>query len=98
MRYIVLFFVLFVLVATPARSDFKEGMSAYEQKEYTEAYKEFQVLADRGDDDAQYMMGFCMLKAMGCPKTMLRPTNGLTCLQHTIIVRQKHIGKKLQGK
>jgi len=43
-------------------------MSAYERKEYTEAYRKFQVLADRGDDDAQYMMGILYAEGNGVPQ------------------------------
>jgi TPR repeat protein len=68
MKYIVVIFVLFVLVATPARSDFKEGMSAYERKDLSEAYREFQESADRGDDDAQYMMGILYAEGSGVPQ------------------------------
>ena len=40
-----------------ASADYADGMRHYEQQEYRQALQEFKDLAQRGDADAQYMLG-----------------------------------------
>ncbi len=54
-----------VLVAAPAWADFKAGMDAYERGDYETALTEFRPLAQQGDADAQFYLGFMYSKGRG---------------------------------
>ncbi len=41
-----------------AWADFKDGVAAYQRGDYATAVKEFRAVAEQGDTDAQYNLGF----------------------------------------
>ena len=43
----------FAIVASPARADFESAVAAYERGAYQEAFREFERLADEGDQRVQ---------------------------------------------
>ena len=65
MRYIFLFFTVLFFISTPAIADFNTAMSAYEKKEYSKAYREFKELAEQGDVESQFMLGFLYVRGSG---------------------------------
>ncbi len=48
--------------------DFQDGVDAFKRKDYKTAYKLFLPLAEQGDADAQYMLGFMYLRGDGVPQ------------------------------
>ena len=57
--------VLFVLVAGDARAGFDEGLAAYNRGDYATALREFRPLAEHGDADAQFYLGFMYRRGVG---------------------------------
>ncbi len=61
-----------VLVAAPAWADFKAGVEAYARGDYATAFKEWRPLAEQGDADAQYNLGFMYAQGPGVPQDLVR--------------------------
>ena len=64
MRYIIIFTV-FITFTANAYADFSAGIDAYTKKDYRTALVEFQTLADRGNADAQFMLGYMYASGKG---------------------------------
>ena len=52
--------LIVVLVAAPAWADFQTGYFAYLKGDYATALKEFRPLAQQGDADAQFDLGYML--------------------------------------
>jgi len=63
MRFFIITIILVLASGMLPAADFNAGMTAYERQDYTAAAREFKVMAESGDPDAQYMMG--RLHALG---------------------------------
>lgn len=60
--------LLALLVGGPAFSaDYQKGLDAYEKKDYATALKEWTPLAEQGDDNAQYRLGYIYRFGKGVP-------------------------------
>ena len=57
MRYLIIF-IVFIVYTANAYADFNAGIDAYKKKDYYTALEEFQLSADRGNADAQFMLGY----------------------------------------
>ncbi len=64
--------VVVVLVAAPAWADFEAGKKAYFRGDYATALKEFRVLAEQGDADAQFNLGVMYRIGHGVPEDFVR--------------------------
>ena len=49
-------------------ADFKKGFKTYQRKDYATALREFKPLAEQGDAEAQYNLGFMYANGEGVPK------------------------------
>lgn len=67
MRYFLGVLVALTL-ATPARSDFDDGMAAYQRGDYATALHEWRPLAEQGDASAQYNLGQMHHNGDGVPQ------------------------------
>ena len=56
---------LILALVLPARADFSSAMNAFDRQDYAEAYKQFATLADHGDDDSMYMLGYLYTEGKG---------------------------------
>ena len=69
-------FVLAVLLvaalAAPASADFPAAVEAYDQGDYAIAFAETRPVAERGDADAQYMLGFLYARGEGVRRDLVR--------------------------
>jgi len=52
-----------------ARADFAEGLNAYENKDYATALMEWMPLADAGNSQAQYNLGWMYKRGRGVPQS-----------------------------
>jgi peptidoglycan hydrolase-like protein with peptidoglycan-binding domain len=58
MKSLFIAFLLIVAVAAQASADFNAGLDAYLKEDYQTAFSEFKPLAEEGDANAQYMLGY----------------------------------------
>ena len=65
MKILLRFLILLPLVATPAAADYKKGMEAHSRGDYATALREWRPLAEEGNADAQYNLGFMYENAQG---------------------------------
>ena len=90
-----LFFVLVLclIIAPSAWSGYQEGKDAYNRKDYATARKELQPVAEQGDAEAQYLIGYMYYKGQGVKtdgaETVQRPQNGLARPQSKAISKHK---------
>ena len=49
--------LLTLAYAAPVQADFESATTAFRNAEYESAYTEVRILADRGDPEAQYILG-----------------------------------------
>lgn len=63
-----LFLLLFVTF--PVRADRDTALHAYEHRDYATALKEWQLLADKGDAEAEFRLGSMSEKGEGVPATL----------------------------
>ena len=61
-----------LIAATPALADYNDGITAYENRDYTTAQRELQPLADRGDPRAQRLIGLMYRDGLGVRKDQIR--------------------------
>ncbi len=54
MKRVIAFAVLLVVLAAPAWAGWDGGVAAYKRGDYATALREFRVLAEQGDAEAQY--------------------------------------------
>ena len=73
MRYILGVIVggLLLYCSGSARADFDEGLAAYNRGDYSAAIKEFLILAEQGEADAQDMLGNMYGSGRGVPRNYL---------------------------
>lgn len=67
-RFLVGVLALSLVSVAAARSDLDAGKRAYEQGDYTTALKELTPLAERGNADAQVLLGLIYFRGYGVPK------------------------------
>jgi uncharacterized protein len=68
-RHLVLVVTLFSLsVFSLAFAGFEDGKAAYERDDYATALKEFKTVAERGDADAQFLVGVMYANGEGVPQ------------------------------
>ncbi|MFQ5785339.1 MAG: hypothetical protein ACE5H8_11010 [Alphaproteobacteria bacterium] len=60
------------LPAGPAAADFPAAVEAYDQGDYATSFAESQPLAERGDADAQYMLGYLYARGEGVARDLVR--------------------------
>ena len=61
--------LLTLLVASPAFSaDFQKGLTAYQSGDYATALREWTPLAEQGDADAQFTLGYLYKNGEGVPQ------------------------------
>ncbi len=60
--------LLCIFSAAPALADMKDAWDAYNRGDYETASKLFRVEAEKGDSEAQYMLGFMYAEAMLGPR------------------------------
>jgi len=68
MKRVTAFAVLLVVLAAPAWADWDEGVAAYKRGDYATALREFRVLAEQGDAEAQFNLGLMYDKGQGVPQ------------------------------
>ncbi len=56
--------LLFAALAAPALADMKDAWDAYDRGDYESAGKLFRAEAEKGDSEAQYMLGFMYAQSM----------------------------------
>ncbi len=66
-KYISLFIVTLVMSSVTASADFQKGLDAYNAGDYASALKEWKLLADQGDANAQYNLGVMYANGEGVP-------------------------------
>jgi hypothetical protein len=59
--------VLALVLPLAAHAGFDEGVAAYSVGDYTKAMQEFKPLADQGEVQAQYFVGFLYYRGYGVP-------------------------------
>lgn len=62
---------LLLTAAMLARAGMDEGLSAYSSGDYDKAAREFKVLAERGEREAQYMLGLLYEEGQGVERDEL---------------------------
>lgn len=62
------FIILLACFTLPAHADFKNGVAAYERKDYATAYQEFHASAIQGDMHAQAELGTLYFTGNGVPQ------------------------------
>ena len=68
-KLLVLLIVLFTLSSNVVLSaDYNKGLTAYNNGDYVTALREFKPLAEQGDSDSQYWMGYMYRKGLGVPQ------------------------------
>ena len=67
-KHLVLLVTFLSLASSLAYAGFDEGKAAYDRGDYTTAYKEFKVLAERGKSEAQYYLGIMYEYGRGVPE------------------------------
>ena len=68
MKRIALVAVLMFGLTTSARAGFDEGLAAFERGDYATALEEWLPLAEGGNANAQYHLGFMYAVGQGVPK------------------------------
>jgi len=61
--------VCLMLLGNVAQADFVKGLNAYENKDYSTALAEWMPLADAGDSQAQYNLGWMFKRGRGVPRS-----------------------------
>ncbi len=55
-------------LTAPAWAGFDEGVAAYNRGDYATAFREWRPLAEQGNADAQFFLGFMYYKGRGVPQ------------------------------
>lgn len=64
--------LLAATLAAPASADFPAAVEAYDQGDYATAFAETRPVAEQGDPDAQYMLGFLYARGEGVRRDLVR--------------------------
>ena len=102
-----LFFVLVLclIIAPAAWSGYQEGKDAYNRKDYATARKELQPVAEQGDAEAQYLIGYmyynedrrCRGHKMAWQGRRAGPSQSTSAPWHDVSLRLFGRGGKLRG-
>ncbi len=68
LRHLAIAVLLFGLAAQPAHADYRSGLAAYEAGHYAEALGELLPLSERGDAEAEFMLGVMYYYGRGVPR------------------------------
>ncbi len=74
-RTVVALVLTLALSAPVLAADFQAGWKAYARGDYAAAMKEWRPLAERGDDNAQYYLGFMYENGKGVPQDYAEAAN-----------------------
>ena len=83
MRHFALAAAFAFACAAPAPADFPAAIEAYDQGDYESSFAEAKAVAERGDADAQYLLGFLYARGEG-----VRRDPVLSYLWYTLAARQ----------
>jgi TPR repeat protein len=83
MRRFALAAALAAACAAPAPADFPAAIEAYDQGDYESSFDEAKAVAERGDADAQYLLGYLYARGEGVRRDLL-----LAYLWYTLAARQ----------
>ena len=72
MNRLVLAAALIIASTAPAPADFPAAVEAYDQGDYATAFGESRPVAERGDADAQYLLGFLYARGEGVRRDLVR--------------------------
>ncbi len=72
MTRVTVFAVLLVVLAAPAWAGWDEGVAAYKRGDHATALREFRVLAEQGDTNAQYNLGNMYYNGRGVTRDYVR--------------------------
>jgi TPR repeat protein len=64
--------LLVALHASPLRADFPDAVAAYDAGDYATAFEESLAVAEQGNVDAQYMVGFLYERGQGVARDVVR--------------------------
>ncbi len=67
-KLVALLIVALAFATAPAFADFDKGFDAYEKGDYETAFAEFHLLAEQGDEIAQYNLGLMYKNGEGVPR------------------------------
>ncbi len=67
-RFVALCLMAVAFATAPAFSDFQAGIDAYERGDYKTALREFQPLAEHGNEIAQFNIGLIYQNGKGVPQ------------------------------
>ena len=70
-RRLSLAIAFWVGMAAVVRADFPAAVAAYDQGDYATTFAESQPLAERGDAEAQYMLGFLYARGEGVGRDLV---------------------------
>lgn len=90
MRWLLLAFVVLCGPSAPAAAGYGEGVRAYDAGRYDDALKEFLPLSERGDRDAEFMLGAMYFYGKGVPRD-----DSLAAAWFHKAARQGHTGAQL---
>jgi hypothetical protein len=65
MKYVTAFCIVIICFAANVQADFNSGLDAYTKKDYPTALKEFRLLANQGNADAQFFLGYMYATGKG---------------------------------
>ncbi len=65
MKKIHLLFLLYLSVISPTNADFKDGLDEYSKGNFVAAFKEWHLLANKGDANAQNNLGVMYQNGQG---------------------------------
>ena len=68
MKRLAIVLILGLLQASPAWAGFREGVEAYQNRDYKGAVREFRPLADQGHNEAQAFLGAMYARGEGVPR------------------------------
>ncbi len=63
---------IWTAMAAPVPADFPAAVEAYDQGDYATTFAESKPLAERGDADAQYMLGYLYARGQGVRRDLVR--------------------------
>lgn len=75
MKRILLALTFAIAFCATARADYKEGLTAYQARDYPRAVKEFTPLANQGNREARYLLGLMYYTGQGLPQNYKQALN-----------------------
>ena len=68
---------VFFLAALPVFADTAAGLTAFKNKDYQRAYREWNAAADAGQAEAQFDLAFCTPRVSACAATSRKRRAGI---------------------